>query len=126
MGSSFTGERSFMWRKARETKNGDYVDATTKEMAENMLELEKKVNDRSIVIEGSSDILTMTLGTAEHSGHIRGLGYGVKPTTYFNLPRCGSRRYSEELESKYKEECSKMKKLERKFNDLRAQMKMQK
>ncbi|KAM7502739.1 hypothetical protein LguiB_001643 [Lonicera macranthoides] len=88
------------------------------------LELEKKVNDGSIVIKGSSDILTMTLGMAEHYGHIQGLGYGLKPTTYFNLPRCGSRRYSEELESKYKEECSKMKKIERKFNDLQAQMKM--
>ena len=59
------------------------------------LELEKKVDDGSIVIEGSSDILTMALGTAKHSGHVRGLGFGVKPTTYFNLPRRGSRRYSE-------------------------------
>ena len=76
------------------------------------------------VIEGSYDILTMALGTAEHSGHVRGIGFGVKPTTYFNLPRRGSRRYSEELENKYKEECSKRKEIERKFNDLQAQMKM--
>ncbi|KAM7461139.1 hypothetical protein LguiA_029260 [Lonicera macranthoides] len=56
MGSSFTSERSFMWKKAQEIKK--------------MLELENKVDDGSIMIEGSSNILTMALGTAEHFGNV--------------------------------------------------------
>ncbi|KAM7502646.1 hypothetical protein LguiB_001550 [Lonicera macranthoides] len=66
------------------------------------LELEKKVNDGNILLEGSSDILTMALGMAKHSSLVQGLGFGVKRIAYFNLPRRRSRRYSEESESKYK------------------------
>ena len=55
-------------------------------------------------MEGSFDILGMALGTSERSGRVRGLGFGVTPSTYFNLPKRGSRKYINELESKLKEE----------------------
>ena len=66
--------------------------------------MKKQVDDGSIVIVGSSDILSMALGTSEPSGRVRGLGFGVTPSTYFNLPKRASRKYINELEFKLKEE----------------------
>lgn len=39
------------------------------------------------MLEGSDDVLTMALGTPEHSGRVRGVGAGVTPSCYFNLPK---------------------------------------
>ena len=47
--------------------------------------MKKQVDDGSVVVEGSSDILSMALGTSERSGRVRGLGFGVTPSTYFEV-----------------------------------------
>ena len=65
--------------------------------------MKKQADDGNVVVKGSSDILSMALGTSERSGRVRGLGFGVTPSTYFNLPKWGSRKYINELESKLKE-----------------------
>ncbi|KAM7526510.1 hypothetical protein LguiA_016412 [Lonicera macranthoides] len=74
--------------------------------------IRSQVEDGSVVIEGSSDILSMALGSSESVGHVRGIGFGVTPTAYFDLPRRGSKRYIKELESRLQEEREKRKKAE--------------
>lgn len=54
----------------------------------------------SLVTEGTSDVLTLALGTPEHPGRVRGKGHGVTPTTFFNLTKRGSKKHISELESK--------------------------
>jgi hypothetical protein len=60
----------------------------------------------------------MALGTAEHSGHVRGVGYGVTPIIFFNLPRRGSKKHTDELEAKYKEQCRITKELQKMVEEL--------
>lgn len=80
-------------------------------------ELKRQVKDGSLIIDGSNDVLTMTLGTPEHSGRVRGLGFGVVPTRYFNLPKRGSKRHITELESELREAKKRLK-------DMEAQLKL--
>ncbi|KAM7485502.1 hypothetical protein LguiA_001511 [Lonicera macranthoides] len=90
-------DRAIMWVKGRETKDGELADDDTKDVANKM------VNDGSLVIEGSSDVLSLALGTPEHSGRVRGVGFGVTPTTYFHLPRRGTKKYIKDLETKLRD-----------------------
>jgi hypothetical protein len=83
--------------------------------------LRKQVEDGSLVIEGSSDILTLALATPEHSGRVRGLGLGVIPMTYFKLPRRGSKRRNDELESQLQAERKRRKELEQILKEVEAQ-----
>ena len=46
-----------------------------------------QAQDGSLSIHGSTDILTLALGTPEVSGRVRGVGAGVTPSTYFHMPR---------------------------------------
>ncbi|EXB87077.1 hypothetical protein L484_010056 [Morus notabilis] len=39
-----------------------------------------------LLTEGSNDVLTMALGTPEHSRKVRGVGAYVTPKTYFSKP----------------------------------------
>ncbi|KAM7511403.1 hypothetical protein LguiB_010278 [Lonicera macranthoides] len=105
-------DRAVMWLKGRETKDGVIVDDEIKEVAEKMATIRSQVEDGSVVIEGSSDILSMALGSSESAGHVRGIGFGVTPTAYFDLPRRGSKRYIKELESRLQEEREKRKNAE--------------
>ena len=43
----------------------------------------KKKGD--LIIEGTNDVLTLALGTPEHSGRVRGVEGFVSPTSYFGL-----------------------------------------
>ena len=81
----------------------------------------KQKKEGSLLTEGSSDILTMALGTPEHSGRIRGLGLGPTPTTYFKLPRRGIRRQNEMLKSQLEEERKKNEELQNKLKEYEAQ-----
>ena len=65
--------------------------------------LKPQVEVGSLVTEGSSDILTMALGTAELGGRDSGIEKGVTTTAYFHLSRHGSKKHIIELESKLQE-----------------------
>ncbi|ONH90445.1 hypothetical protein PRUPE_8G054500 [Prunus persica] len=49
-------------------------------------ELQKQVSEGKVRVDGSNDVLTMALGP-EHPGRVRGVGAGVSPRQYFNLPK---------------------------------------
>ena len=45
------------------------------------------VTEGQLEVLGSNDVLTLALGTPEHSGRVRGLPSGVTPTQFFKTPR---------------------------------------
>ena len=47
------------------------------------------VTEGQLEVLGSNDVLTLALGTPEHSGRVRGLPSGVTPTQFFKTPRIG-------------------------------------
>ncbi|VVA25699.1 PREDICTED: ubiquitin-like-specific protease, partial [Prunus dulcis] len=49
-------------------------------------ELQKQVSEGKVIVDGSKDVLTMALGP-EHHGRLRGVGAGISPRQYFNLPK---------------------------------------
>ncbi|BBN68834.1 non-ATPase subunit 9 [Prunus dulcis] len=49
-------------------------------------ELQKQVSEGKVSVYGSNDVLTMALGP-EHPGRVRGVGAGISPRQYFNLPK---------------------------------------
>ncbi|KAI5317731.1 hypothetical protein L3X38_037438 [Prunus dulcis] len=49
-------------------------------------ELQKQVSEGKVRVDGSKDVLTMGLGP-EHPGRLRGVGAGISPRQYFNLPK---------------------------------------
>ncbi|KAI5321226.1 hypothetical protein L3X38_030297 [Prunus dulcis] len=51
-----------------------------------MDELQKQVSEGKVRVDGSKDVLTMALGP-EHPGRLRGVGAGISPRQYFNLPK---------------------------------------
>ncbi|KAF5958330.1 hypothetical protein HYC85_005555 [Camellia sinensis] len=66
-GSAEDLDRSVLWKKAHQNKNGEYDDKTIMEQAARIDELTKQKSDGSLKIEGCNDILTMALGTPESS-----------------------------------------------------------
>ncbi|CAL2227824.1 unnamed protein product [Prunus armeniaca] len=70
---------SLLWKKAREDKQGNIPDSKD--------DLKKQVSDGTLTVTGSNNILTSALGTLEHGGRVRGVGAGVSPSQFFNLPR---------------------------------------
>ncbi|KAI3903813.1 hypothetical protein MKW92_016772 [Papaver armeniacum] len=80
-------DRCVLWKKARQNKNGEYDDDVTREQAEIIDELKKQVDNGSLVCDGNIDVLTMALGTPEHSGRVRGGGKFVSQSTFFRKPK---------------------------------------
>ncbi|KAI3963156.1 hypothetical protein MKW92_003881 [Papaver armeniacum] len=80
-------DRSILWKKAREDKNGNIPHEATKERVEKIDKLTEQVNEGSLVTSGSNDILTLALGTAEQSGNVRGMGKFVSHGSYFHTAR---------------------------------------
>ncbi|KAI3860448.1 hypothetical protein MKX03_010886 [Papaver bracteatum] len=80
-------DRSILWKKAREDKNGNIPHDATKDRVEIIDKLTKQVKEGSLVTSGSSDILTLALGTAEQSGNVRGMGKFVSQGSYFHTAR---------------------------------------
>ncbi|CAL5321822.1 unnamed protein product [Camellia sinensis] len=95
IGSTEDLDRSVLWKKARQNKNGEYDDKTIMEQAARIDELTKQKSDGSLKIEGCNDILTMALGPPESSSRVRGVGNSVTPSTYFHLPRRGNQSHWE-------------------------------
>ena len=48
--------------------------------------MQKQVSEGKVRVDGSKDVLTMALGP-EHPGRLRGVGAGISPRQYFNLPK---------------------------------------
>ncbi|CAL9011963.1 unnamed protein product [Prunus brigantina] len=71
-------DRSTLWKRARQDKHGNIPDPKD--------ELQKQVSEGKVSVSGSNDVLTMALGP-EHPGRVRGVGAGISPRQYFNLPK---------------------------------------
>ncbi|CAL2238418.1 unnamed protein product [Prunus armeniaca] len=59
-------------------------------------ELQKQVAEGSLSITGSNDVLTLALGP-EHPGRVRGVGAGISPRQFFNLPRPQRVKFADQL-----------------------------
>ncbi|CAL9026201.1 unnamed protein product [Prunus brigantina] len=106
-------DRSTLWKRARQDKHGNIPDPKVAEKAklihktsvvhfrvvcikllrQNVLnkvvkgdELQKQVSEGKVGVSGSNDVPTMALGP-EHPGRVRGVGAGISPRQYFNLPK---------------------------------------
>ncbi|KAI5338435.1 hypothetical protein L3X38_017706 [Prunus dulcis] len=67
-------------------KHGNIPDPKVAEKAKLIDELQKQVSEGKVSVSGSNDVLTMALGP-EHPGRVRGVGAGISPRQYFNLPK---------------------------------------
>ncbi|KAI5322892.1 hypothetical protein L3X38_031964 [Prunus dulcis] len=79
-------DRSTLWKRARQDKHGNISDPKVAEKAKLIDELQKQVSEGKVSVSGSNDVLTMALGP-EHPGRVRGVGAGISPRQYFNLPK---------------------------------------
>ncbi|KAI5317958.1 hypothetical protein L3X38_037665 [Prunus dulcis] len=79
-------DRSTLWKRARQDKHGNISDPKVAEKAKLIDELQKQVSEGKVSVYGSNDVLTMALGP-EHPGRVRGVGSGISPRQYFNLPK---------------------------------------
>ncbi|CAL9011691.1 unnamed protein product [Prunus brigantina] len=79
-------DRSTLWKRARQDKHGNIPDPKVAEKAKLIDDLQKKVSEGKVSVSGSNDVLTMALGP-EHPGRVRGVGAGISPKQYFNLPK---------------------------------------
>ncbi|BBH01044.1 hypothetical protein Prudu_011191 [Prunus dulcis] len=79
-------DRSTLWKRARQDKHGNIPDPKVAEKAKLIDELQKQVSEGKVSVYGSNDVLTMALGP-EHLGRVRGVGAGISPRQYFNLPK---------------------------------------
>ncbi|KAI5335561.1 hypothetical protein L3X38_025694 [Prunus dulcis] len=79
-------DRFTLWKRARQDKHGNIPDPKVAEKAKLIDELQKQVSEGKVSVYGSNDVLTMALGP-EHPGRVRGVGAGISPMQYFNLPK---------------------------------------
>ncbi|KAI5335281.1 hypothetical protein L3X38_025414 [Prunus dulcis] len=79
-------DRSTLWKRARQDKHGNIPNPKVAEKAKLIDELQKQVSEGKVNVYGSNDVLTMALGP-EHPGRVRGVGSGISPRQYFNLPK---------------------------------------
>ncbi|XP_060965386.1 uncharacterized protein LOC133034339 [Cannabis sativa] len=79
-------DRAYLWIRIHTNKNGE-LDDPAQEVADRIAEIRKQVEEGTILVEGSKDILTLALGTEEHGGRVRGMGGGVTQTQFFKTPR---------------------------------------
>ncbi|KAI5342830.1 hypothetical protein L3X38_010706 [Prunus dulcis] len=79
-------DRSTLWKRARQDKHGNIPDPKVAEKVKLIDELQKQVSEGKVRVDGSKDVLTMALGP-EHPGRLRGVGAGISPRQYFNLPK---------------------------------------
>ncbi|CAL2257006.1 unnamed protein product [Prunus armeniaca] len=89
-------DRSTLWKKARQDKHGNIPDPKVAEKAKLIDELQKQVAEGSLSLFGSNDVLTLALGP-EHPGRVRGVGAGISPRQFFNLPRPQRVKFADQL-----------------------------
>ncbi|KAF5195085.1 hypothetical protein FRX31_015326 [Thalictrum thalictroides] len=114
-------DRCDLWKKARQNKKGLYVDDAVREKAELIDELTKQKKDGNLVIQVNDDILTLALGTPEHSGRVRAAGPFVTPAAYFNHPKRNSRKNVSELQQKVNEQADKILEVNQMIQELQAE-----
>ncbi|KAL6210828.1 hypothetical protein ACLB2K_016060 [Fragaria x ananassa] len=90
--------RYIYWIKARQDKDGKFLDVAVEEAVERIVNLQKMEVEGKFKSQEMKDVLTEALGNPEHRGRVRGVGGNVKPETYFDLPRRqrGRKKVSEE------------------------------
>ncbi|CAL2266273.1 unnamed protein product [Prunus armeniaca] len=89
-------DRSTLRKKARQDKHGNIPDPKVAEKAKLIDELQKQVAEGSLSVSGSNDVLTLALGP-EHPGRVRGVGAGISPRQFFNLPRQQRVKFADQL-----------------------------
>ncbi|WJZ84537.1 hypothetical protein VitviT2T_004137 [Vitis vinifera] len=82
-GSTETIDRSILWKKAREKKDGTF-DEVAIPVIEKVDKLLKESQENGRSVSGSNDILVEALGTPEYSGRVRAKGKHYTPRQYFN------------------------------------------
>ncbi|XP_040373400.1 uncharacterized protein LOC121052439 [Rosa chinensis] len=80
-------DRATLWVRGRQTKDGHFKDDNTKETAEKIASLKKKVADGELSTCGTTDVLILALGTHEHGGRVHGVCGFINPNAYFHLPK---------------------------------------
>ncbi|KAA0065358.1 transposase [Cucumis melo var. makuwa] len=88
--------RSTLWKKAQKGRNNDYFDEATRDCASRIDEL--------VATHKNEDILTDTLGSKEHGGHVRGVGGFVSQSQYFNTVKGKEKMITPQVEICHKEE----------------------
>ena len=58
--------------------------------------MQKQVSEGKVSVSASNDVLTMALGP-EHPGRVRGVGAGISPRQYFNLPKPPRMKFADHL-----------------------------
>ncbi|XP_059590752.1 uncharacterized protein LOC132253206 isoform X4 [Vitis vinifera] len=82
-GSTESIDRSILWKKAREKKDGTF-DEVAIPVIEKIDKLLKESQENGRSVNGSNDILVEALGTPEYSGRVRAKGKHHIPRQYFN------------------------------------------
>ncbi|KAL0533295.1 hypothetical protein IC582_030108 [Cucumis melo] len=88
--------RSTLWKKAQKGRNNDYFDEATRDCASRIDEL--------VATHKNEDILTDTLDSKEHGGHVRGVGGFVSQSQYFNTVKGKEKMITPQVEICHKEE----------------------
>ncbi|KAK9058106.1 hypothetical protein SSX86_022946 [Deinandra increscens subsp. villosa] len=78
--------RSLLWYKARENKAGEIEDEAAKAIAAEIMKTEKKITNGQLKLDPGNDAMIVVLGK-EKCGSLRGVGTGVNPSKFFNVPR---------------------------------------
>ncbi|XP_058201697.1 uncharacterized protein LOC131316371 isoform X2 [Rhododendron vialii] len=88
-------DRSILWKKSRQNKNGEYDNEDIEEQAAMIDEFTKQAQEGNLDLGGSTDILALVLCKHERS-RVRGIGDFVTPTAYFQMPRRGGHSHCQE------------------------------
>ncbi|BBH01794.1 hypothetical protein Prudu_012170 [Prunus dulcis] len=105
-------DRSTLWKRARQDKHGNIPDPKVAEKAKlihktsvvhfsRRMNCSKQVSEGKVRVDGSKDVLTMALGP-EHPGRLRGVGAGISPRQYFNLPKPQRVSFDDRFEGEFK------------------------
>ncbi|KAK9668659.1 hypothetical protein RND81_13G075900 [Saponaria officinalis] len=81
--SMVTIERGDLWIEGRLNKDGECLNAETKEVIERINLLKEQVSQGGFTPNGKDDVLIKALGTKEHYGRVRGVGGLVGHKQYF-------------------------------------------
>ncbi|KAI8571849.1 hypothetical protein RHMOL_Rhmol01G0151900 [Rhododendron molle] len=88
-------DRSILWKKSRQNKNGEYDNEDIEEQAAMIDEFTKQAQEGNLDLGGSTDILALALCKHERS-RVRGIEDFVTPTAYFQMPRRGGHSHCQE------------------------------